>query len=81
MALGPRLTVAKAEAKANSVASETFGGIRMITACGAEERITKKYAQWVQEARKHGQFTAPLIALQFGMIVVDPPHLPILSTG
>ncbi|KAK4164700.1 ABC transporter [Cladorrhinum sp. PSN259] len=58
----------KAEAKANSVASETFGGIRMITACGAEERITQKYATWVQEAKRHGQFTAPLIALQFGMI-------------
>ncbi|KAK3360687.1 P-loop containing nucleoside triphosphate hydrolase protein [Lasiosphaeria hispida] len=58
----------KAESKANSVASETFGGIRMITACGAEERITQKYADWVQEAKKHGQFTAPLIALQFGLI-------------
>lgn len=47
----------------------------MITACGAEERITKKYAAWVQEAKKHGQFTAPLIALQFGLIVrVLPPR-------
>jgi ATP-binding cassette, subfamily B (MDR/TAP), member 1 len=76
-----RVNSCQAEAKANSVASETFGGIRMIAACGAEERITKKYAQWVQDARKHGQFTAPLIALQFGMIVVDPPHLPIASSG
>ena len=63
------------------MASETFGGIRMITACGAEERITQKYATWVQEAKKHGQFTAPLIALQFGMIVTGLPHLPIFSTG
>ncbi|KAK0701257.1 multidrug resistance protein [Lasiosphaeris hirsuta] len=58
----------KAESKANAVASETFGGVRMITACGAEERIAEKYANWVQEAKKHGQFTAPLIALQFGLI-------------
>jgi len=41
----------------------------MIMACGAESRIVKKYAVWVEEAKKHGQFTAPLIGLQFGCIV------------
>lgn len=44
----------------------------MITACGAEDRIAQKYAHWVQEAKKQGQFTAPLIALQFGLIVRTP---------
>jgi ATP-binding cassette, subfamily B (MDR/TAP), member 1 len=59
----------KAETMASAVASESFGSIRMIAACGAEDRITQKYATFVQEAKKHGQFTAPLIALQFGLIV------------
>ncbi|KAH6690446.1 multidrug resistance protein [Plectosphaerella plurivora] len=58
----------KAEAKATGVASEAFSGIRMLTASGAEDRITARYAHWVMEARAKGQKTAPLIALQFGLI-------------
>jgi hypothetical protein len=41
----------------------------MVTACGAEARITQRYAEWVQEVRKKGQYIAPLLALQFGLIV------------
>jgi len=47
----------------------------MITACGAEERIAKKYALWVEEAKKHSQFTSPLIGTQFGLIVSLTGHL------
>ena len=43
--------------------------MRMITACGAEGRIATKYALFVEEARKHAQFTAPLISLQFSLVV------------
>ncbi|KAI0486342.1 P-loop containing nucleoside triphosphate hydrolase protein [Xylaria cf. heliscus] len=61
-----RLT--KAETKSSSIASETFSGIRMVTACGAEERMTKRFAVWAAAAKRHGQKTAPFLALQFGLI-------------
>ncbi|KAL7798115.1 multidrug resistance-type transporter protein [Trichoderma ceciliae] len=60
--------VAQAEAKSSAVASETFASIRMIAACGAESRMAKKYGLSVEEAKKHVQFTAPFISLQFGLI-------------
>jgi hypothetical protein len=46
-----------------------MASIRMIMACGAESRIAKKYAAFVEETRQHAQFMSPLIALQFGLIV------------
>ncbi|KAK1600646.1 P-loop containing nucleoside triphosphate hydrolase protein [Colletotrichum navitas] len=58
----------KAEGKASAVASEAFSSIRIIAACGAEDRIAARYARWVEVARQKGQFTAPLIALQFGLV-------------
>ncbi|KAM0250560.1 hypothetical protein ACHAQJ_008570 [Trichoderma viride] len=60
--------VTLAEAKSSAVASETFASIRMIAACGAESRMSKKYGLSVEEAKKHAQFTAPFISLQFGLI-------------
>lgn len=41
-------------------------------ACGAESRIAKKYAAFVEETKQHAQFMSPLIALQFGLIVRCP---------
>lgn len=38
-------------------------------ACGAEARIAKKYAAFVEETKKHAQFMSPFIAVQFGLIV------------
>ncbi|GKT75866.1 ABC transporter [Colletotrichum tofieldiae] len=58
----------KAEGKASAVASEAFSSIRIVAACGAEDRIAARYARWVEVARQKGQFTAPLISLQFGLI-------------
>ncbi|KJK88325.1 Multidrug resistance protein [Metarhizium anisopliae BRIP 53284] len=60
--------VTKAEGKAAAVASEAMSSIRMIMACGAESRIAKKYAAFVEETKNHAQFMSPLIALQFGLI-------------
>ncbi|KAF4782189.1 ABC transporter transmembrane region [Colletotrichum scovillei] len=60
--------VTRAEGKASAVASEAFSSIRMVAACGAEDRIAARYARWVNVARQKGQATAPLMALQFGMI-------------
>nr|UMZ45372.1 hypothetical protein [Paramyrothecium roridum] len=57
----------KADAEANSIASEAFSNIRMLTACGAQESIAIRYSRWVDEARTKGQRTAPLLAVQFGL--------------
>jgi hypothetical protein len=46
-----------------------MGSIRMIVACGAETRIAKKYAKFVEESRAHAQYTGPLVAMQFALIV------------
>ncbi|KAJ4027545.1 hypothetical protein NW756_012737 [Fusarium oxysporum] len=59
---------AHSEAQATAVASEAFGGIRMLTACGAEERITARFCRWVEDARVKAQATSPLMGLQFGLI-------------
>ncbi|KAI0430056.1 multidrug resistance protein [Xylaria sp. FL1042] len=61
-----RLT--RAETKASSVASETFSSIRMVTACGAEDRMAKRFAVWAAAAKRHGQKTAPFVGVQFGLI-------------
>jgi ABC-type multidrug transport system fused ATPase/permease subunit len=61
-----RLT--RAEGKGTSVATEAFGTIRMITSCGAEARMSKRYAEWVQKAKGATQFTAPFFSAQFGLI-------------
>ncbi|TLS25983.1 hypothetical protein PpBr36_07704 [Pyricularia pennisetigena] len=58
----------KAEAKATSVASEAFNSIRMVTACGAQERIGLRYSEWVHKAKQFGQSTTPLLAIQFGLV-------------
>ncbi|KAK9425140.1 putative Leptomycin B resistance protein pmd1 [Seiridium unicorne] len=57
-----------AETKSSSVASEAFGSIRMVTACGAETQVTKRFAVWADAAKKHGQKTSPIMALQFGLL-------------
>ncbi|GJN68722.1 ABC transporter bea3 [Purpureocillium lilacinum] len=46
----------KSEGKASAVASETMDSIRMIVACGAESRIARKYATFVEETKKHARF-------------------------
>ncbi|KAI0416611.1 multidrug resistance protein [Xylaria grammica] len=61
-----RLT--KAETKSSSIASETFSSIRMVTACGAEDQMAKRFAVWVAAAKRHGQKTSPFLAIQFGLV-------------
>ena len=54
-----------AEEKASSLAGEIFGSIRTVVAFGGESRLGKKYAGWVEEARRRGLRVAPWIGLQF----------------
>ncbi|RYP82146.1 hypothetical protein DL769_001751 [Monosporascus sp. CRB-8-3] len=60
--------LSKAETKANAVATEAFGAIRMIASYGAEGRTVKTYTEWVQKARQAGQSISPLLATQSGLI-------------
>ncbi len=54
-----------ADAKASSIAGEVLSSIRMIVACGAEERVAEKYSGWIKESRRRGLKLAPLIGVQF----------------
>lgn len=55
-----------ANGKATSIASEAIGAIRMIVACGAEDRVAKKHNHWVTEARQRGLRQSPLLGAQLG---------------
>lgn len=72
----------KAEAEANTVTGEAFSGIRMLSACGAENRIVARYKYWVGETRRKSQTTAPFLAIQLGFLVHNshaPSHRLILT--
>jgi len=56
--------VQHADIQASTAANEIFSSIRMIVACGAEERIARRYAKWVDESRRRGLKMSPLIAMQ-----------------
>ncbi|KAJ4396911.1 hypothetical protein N0V93_001133 [Gnomoniopsis smithogilvyi] len=58
----------KAETTAGAVATEAFSAIRMIYACGAQERMANRYARFVIEAENHGLKTSPLLGTQFGLV-------------
>lgn len=58
----------KAETKAGAVATEAFSAIRMIYACGAQERMVQRYSRFVIESKTHGIATSPFMAAQFGTI-------------
>ncbi|KAG9231289.1 P-loop containing nucleoside triphosphate hydrolase protein [Amylocarpus encephaloides] len=41
--------------KASSIAGEALSSIRMIIASGAEARVSKRYAGWIEESRNRGR--------------------------
>ncbi|KAK0709215.1 ABC transporter-like protein [Lasiosphaeria miniovina] len=56
--------VQHADIQASTTANELFSSIRMIAACGAEEKMAKRYSGWVDESRRRGLKMSPLIAAQ-----------------
>lgn len=56
--------VEDADRMSSSVASEAFSSIRMITACGAEAKVARKYGTWVEESRRRGMLMSPMVAVQ-----------------
>jgi len=56
--------VQDAEIKAATVSTEIFTSIRMVAACGAEEKMQKRYMGWVTESKKRGMKMPPWISFQ-----------------
>jgi hypothetical protein len=56
--------VEHADRMSSSVASEIFGSIRMVAACGAEGKMGERFAGWVKESRRRGLKMSPLVAIQ-----------------
>jgi ABC-type bacteriocin/lantibiotic exporter with double-glycine peptidase domain len=56
--------VEEADRMASSVASETFSSVRMVAACGAEDKMENRHSTWVEESRRRGMLLSPLVALQ-----------------
>lgn len=54
-----------ADEKASGIAGEVLGSIRMIVACGSENRTAKKYSGWVEESRKRTLKMSPWVGVQF----------------
>jgi len=57
-----------ADEKAASIAGEVLGSIRMIVACGAQDRIAKRYNGWVEESRRRGLLISPFMGANFAPI-------------
>ncbi|EAA29583.2 P-loop containing nucleoside triphosphate hydrolase protein [Neurospora crassa] len=53
-----------ADLQASIVANEVFSSMRMIAACGAQEKMAKRYVKWVDDSRHRGLKMSPIIALQ-----------------
>lgn len=56
--------VQHADIQASTTANEIFSSIRMVAACGAEEKMAHRYAAWVDESRRRGLKMSPIIAIQ-----------------
>lgn len=56
--------IGAADRMSSGIASEIFGSIRMIAACGAENKVAQKHAEWVEESHRRGLRMSPLVALQ-----------------
>ncbi len=56
--------VQHADIQASTTANEIFSSIRMVAACGADEKMAQRYATWVDESRRRGLKMSPIIAMQ-----------------
>jgi ATP-binding cassette subfamily B (MDR/TAP) protein 1 len=56
--------VEHADRMSSGIASEVFSSIRIVATCGAESKIAKRYASWVEESRRRGLKMYPLVAIQ-----------------
>ncbi|KAI0015981.1 ABC transporter-like protein [Xylariomycetidae sp. FL0641] len=56
--------VEDANIKGSAVASEAFGSIRMVAACGSELKMVERYRRWVEESKRRGLRLSKVVAVQ-----------------
>jgi ABC-type bacteriocin/lantibiotic exporter with double-glycine peptidase domain len=56
--------VQEMEKEASGVVSESLLGVRMVKACGAEEKMAARYDKLIEEASAMSKKTSPLLAIQ-----------------
>lgn len=54
-----------ADGKASSLANEILGSVRVVAACGAEDKMSRRYTTWVEHTRKLGLKMSPITGVQF----------------
>ncbi|KAH8893076.1 P-loop containing nucleoside triphosphate hydrolase protein [Thozetella sp. PMI_491] len=59
---------AQADLQATAIASEALESIRLVHACGAQDRIISRYGEWVNKAMKLAQGMGPATGGHFGLI-------------
>ncbi|KAI6372713.1 hypothetical protein MCOR25_003679 [Pyricularia grisea] len=52
------------EVRASATAAETFASVRMVAACGAEDKMATRYDGWVDKGAKEGMRLRPVLAFQ-----------------
>lgn len=66
------------EREAAGAAAEALSSIRMVAACGAEEKMVEKYGKLVEEVRIMGRKLSPILAVQHSpgkpIRPVEPVH-------
>lgn len=70
---------ANLESQAATIASEAFGSIRMVMACGAQHQMVTKYSTLIEEAKRQARATSPLTSLQFSLTVSAKSGIPMFS--
>ncbi|KAF2705172.1 ABC transporter-like protein [Pleomassaria siparia CBS 279.74] len=58
------LKVQESDRQASGIASDALSSIRMVAACGAEDKLAAGYNRLVEESATHGHKMSPMIALQ-----------------
>jgi ATP-binding cassette, subfamily B (MDR/TAP), member 1 len=53
------------EMEAAGVVSEAFSSVRMVAACGAEDKMSASYGQLTDKVRDMGKRMSPLVAVQY----------------
>lgn len=60
--------VDQTDMKHSSIAAEALSAIRTIVSLGAEGTLSKKYAFWIEEARKQEKRASIFLGIQFGFL-------------
>ncbi|PKS09589.1 hypothetical protein jhhlp_004207 [Lomentospora prolificans] len=66
--IGRMKSVEESDMAAAAVAGEALGSVRMVAACGAEEKMARRYAGWVRESRRRGAGMGKVVAVQQGVV-------------